>query len=971
MQRRIKRVRELSPREAETEVTSKQRRLTNKVILNASNIWNETDDSIFGNISLDFKENEDYLNVNIFRDLSSDSTICGDNLNHCQNEKEDISQSQLFEFNKTFKLPNDFQEEKPKDELQGTYKFFDDIRMDCSETIFKDVNISQTNVGTLYETRGDIQNSEDIKNHNLQGLSQIYWQTQAFEEEQCNFVSKGPFYGLPAKVEQLIYSSKGIKSLYDWQQECLSLPAINQRKNLIYALPTSGGKTLVSEILMLREVLCRNKNVLFVLPYVSIVQEKVSSMSLFALEMDFLIEEYTAGKGRCPPGKFWKRNSIFVASIEKAAVLFDSLIDSKRAGEIGMIVVDEMHLIGEKGRGCTLESFLTKAMFVNDEIQIVGMSATIGNLRDLSQFLNADVYTRNFRPVELKEFIKCGNDILSIDSNNKTSVEECFQLHRSINFKYNAQFQKVDPDHIAGLVSETAPAEGVLIFCSTRKNCQNVAILLTKLLSEQKFKNHRSREKKDLLDALEKICGVIGSILADTIPFGIAYHHSGLTTDERKYIEYAYRSGVLSVICCTSTLAAGVNLPAKRVIIRAPYVGSSFMMLSQYKQMVGRAGRAGMGGSCGESFIICSSKDNFKVAQMLTSPMTKVLSSMYEENAIGLQNLVLSAIGLNIAKCRRDLVKLAETTLLFFQLHELGGDSIEKTVLTILKTMHKHSVWEFNSLKAGVDLSVFSYLDQSLNTTNKFALCNTTKIQLTMIGKAAFKAGVDFIKAKAMAIELRNSQKCMVLTNYSHLLYLVISFNSNATGNEMFQTNVSILYREYFKLDENTGYLIKALGITEGQIIRMVKNMTTKGPVELLLNRLYKTLIITDIINLMPIHLVAQKYDIDRGMIQTLTNQCIVSANSIVRLCDQIEEFWCFLSLFERISTKLDKCGSVELEPLLELPAVKMFLNLQNICSFGKDKQQMYHHILLFPCRWFWYPGVQNQRALRPPTPYQ
>lgn len=144
----------------------------------------------------------------------------------------------------------------------------------------------------------------------------------------------------------------------------MNLPAIHKRKNLIYALPTSGGKTLVAEILMLRELLCRERNVLFILPYVSIVQEKVSAMSPFAIALDFIVDEYTAGKGKCPPQPQRKRRSLFVASIEKGAVLMDSLIDAQRAHEIGMVVVDELHLIGERGRGATLEAFLTKVMFL-------------------------------------------------------------------------------------------------------------------------------------------------------------------------------------------------------------------------------------------------------------------------------------------------------------------------------------------------------------------------------------------------------------------------------------------------------------------------------------------------------------------------------------------------------------------------------------------------------------------------------
>lgn len=62
--------------------------------------------------------------------------------------------------------------------------------------------------------------------------------------------------------------------------ECLNLVALRHRKNLVYALPTSGGKTLVAEIMILRELVCRRKNAIFILPYVAIVQEKVQSNEL-------------------------------------------------------------------------------------------------------------------------------------------------------------------------------------------------------------------------------------------------------------------------------------------------------------------------------------------------------------------------------------------------------------------------------------------------------------------------------------------------------------------------------------------------------------------------------------------------------------------------------------------------------------------------------------------------------------------
>lgn len=339
---------------------------------------------------------------------------------------------------------------------------------------------------------------------------------------------EGSFYGLTKIHKNFLLQIKGITKLYDWQEQCLSLKAIEDRRNLIYSTPTSGGKTLVSEVLMLREVLLRKRNVIFLVPYVSIVQEKVQEMMPLAVEFNFLIEGYCAGKGSLPPVKRRNKNSIYICTIEKGQILLDSLLEANRIDEISLIVVDELHMLGDFHRGHILESFLTKIIYLEHvPIQIVGMSATISNIDEIAEFLTAETFTYNFRPVQLKEFLKTGTEIYKIDQNAKKPSEVIKKIDKKVGENYTPEMLKRDTDHIGYFVYKPAMESSCLIFCSTKSNCENVAVLIAESLPKDLMKK-KTDEKKNLIAAIKiDLNGSICPILAKTIPFGVAYHHSG------------------------------------------------------------------------------------------------------------------------------------------------------------------------------------------------------------------------------------------------------------------------------------------------------------------------------------------------------------------------------------------------------------------------------------------------------------
>ncbi|XP_025267746.1 helicase POLQ-like [Camponotus floridanus] len=750
------------------------------------------------------------------------------------------------------------------------------------------------------------------------------------------------FYDLPLTVKKLIQEIKGINELYQWQDECLKL-AIRTKKNLIYALPTSGGKTLVAEILMFREIICNKKNTIFILPYVALVQEKVQSMAILALKLGFLVEEYAGTKGRYPPIKRRRKNSIYICTIEKAVGLVNSLIETKRLAEIGIIVIDELHLLGESGgRGATLEGLLTKIMFFSDTIRLIGMSATIGNLKEIAQFLNADTYSQNFRPVEIMEYVKCENDIWVVNLNNEELL-----VHMSSNdYKYSEDIAMLDPDRIGGLVMEVVPNDSCLIFCSSRKNCENVALLLVKVLPKS-LKNYKVEKKRTLLSALkaeEDLC----PILCKTVKYGVAYHHSGLTSEERRLLEDAFREGTLCVICCTSTLAAGVNLPARRVILRSPYIGNQFLNLSRYKQMIGRAGRAGMG-VLGESILICKRSEINKVKNLLTSQMDDSLSSLHVENDRGINNLILSAIQLNMATTRSKLHKLTARTLLNIQQNRIDVNMkaiTDETITALLKcSVIKVKSKDHNIGNPNVTIVIPSqepmYMEKSSikKGVKTIAFTNETEFQLCDLGQAAMKGPIDLKTAYTLYEDLKTAQKHLILIDNLHLLYLVTPYDSvsqiTPIGN--------IYYNVVMDLSENQMQVARLLGITEATANKLRDGIMPKSIEKRVVQRFYVTLIVHELWNHHSVYSVAEKYQVNRGVIQNLLNAVSMFASSVVRFCQELPEFWAFTEMLNAFSKKLSYCCPLELETLMELPSVKIgrarqlykagYRNLQSIAK--------------------------------------
>lgn len=202
--------------------------------------------------------------------------------------------------------------------------------------------------------------------------------------------------------------------------------------------------------------------------------------------------------GHTAPGGF-ENTDIAICTIEKANAIVNRLLEQNNIQSIGMIVVDEVHLISDSNRGYILELLLTKTLFcsrvLDANVQIVAMSATLPNAQLVENWLDAEFYETNYRPIELREMIKIGTQI----------YDNAMHPMRVLSKDEYAMIEMIekDPDHIALLCIETICNSGaVIIFCPSKDWCEKLAMHVAqniyKLGKSQTSIGERIRKEIDL-----------------------------------------------------------------------------------------------------------------------------------------------------------------------------------------------------------------------------------------------------------------------------------------------------------------------------------------------------------------------------------------------------------------------------------------------------------------------------------------
>ena len=482
-----------------------------------------------------------------------------------------------------------------------------------------------------------------------------------------------------------VLNSLGITELFPPQEDTIKAGVL-EGQNVVLASPTASGKTLIAELCALKHITENHGKVIYLSPLRALASEKFEEFQKYTSIRKANGQRVSVGisTGDFDTADNWlERYDIIVTTNEKA----DSLLRhrTKWMDSISLVIADEVHLLNEAERGPTLEIVLARLLQVNPQIQILALSATISNVDEIAGWLNAKYVVTEWRPIELKEGVILNDEIQYKDGDSRRIDQETRQA-------------------VINIVLDTIKKGGqALIFASTRRNAvsaaKNVANHTSKVLypssgSKLVRRSLEERTRKSLDEEARKILEAgehtgMADELADLIRCSTAYHHAGLSSAHRKIIENAFKDRKIKVLTATPTLAWGVNLPARTVIIQdyrrfeAGY-GNYPISVLDYKQMAGRAGRPKYD-KLGESVLIAKTSDeaDYLMESYILAKTERIWSRLAVEKIM--RGHVLATIASDFAHTEQGIYDFFAKT---FYAYQYDVKAIKNVINKILRFLH-------------------------------------------------------------------------------------------------------------------------------------------------------------------------------------------------------------------------------------------------------------------------------------------
>ena len=757
-------------------------------------------------------------------------------------------------------------------------------------------------------------------------------------------------FGLPKEISAA-YTRMGVSTPWKWQVDCLQDSGVmNGVNNLIYCAPTGSGKTFIAEIVILRTACVRRKKSLFILPYVSLVVEKEKYMKTLLTEYNkskleaerIKVNSFHGGTVGVNINSLILKSSIIICTVEKAVQILNIMITADKADRVGCCVVDELHQLGDNFNGALLEGFLCKLQYLikknprfeENRLQIIGMSATIGNVGDIATWLGARLYVTDFRPIPLSRYLVIKDTVQGVED----AVQSTIPLF-SDSDKSTWNELKWKSEACLSICKSALDNKQVLVFCPTKACCSQLCLLFAESMTECNNVDVKTKRQafRSCLIAIETGSMNAMELYMNALLNGACFHHAGLSVEERTFVEDAFRDRTIRILFCTTTLAAGINLPANIVIIFSLNTGASAISASQYNQMCGRAGRPGYISGNSEAYLLATPKEARAAASLMVSTLPNVKSQLDLRSNNGgqaaMKRLLMDAFAILLLKSSDDVANFIKMSLVHFQ----ASDDERIIVLNESK-------------------DCINYLLETSALQRKGEL-----LEATRFGRAIAKCGFFNDEAVIMYKELAHAQDFLFLSSQLHILYLI----SPLSVNNDLKPNWKLLYDACISVNSNPhsdfgqlSQLLKSLPGSSG-LEHQLDEWSRNPPASLVRNyysevrqltvaaqskesanrksssklnalkwsqvglctRAWEAWILLALVKGMPEVELNSRYGIDKPIVCDLLAQTQIMVSRTRKFCNEIG--WCSLELLiGNIKKSLDSIGnrSGELGPLLACP---------------------------------------------------